>query len=321
VNTNKANIAQIQKYLKGELDAKAMHALERQAQDDPFLMEAIEGYETIGTDQQANFNDLKERFAKRQERAAKRTTPLWRTLSIAATLLITLGVGLLLLKPQHKETVFTKIILSPKADPNSTPALNKQAEPSRDNITADVKHITGTITDPTGHALARVKVRIKGTPLNTKTDSNGRFSLASSNTKGTLSIVAAGYDAKQINLADKNNIKVVLNESANQLASVSVTAYVEDDKPANKTHPAIGWKAFRNYLRQNAFVETGETGLVKLAFTVDTAGTINGIHIIRGKNDALNQKAISLVLNGPVWKGITTGETRLKIQFRKPKES
>jgi len=36
---------QIRKYLNGELDARAMHQLEKEAQNDPFLMEALEGYE------------------------------------------------------------------------------------------------------------------------------------------------------------------------------------------------------------------------------------------------------------------------------------
>lgn len=308
MSTNKADIQQIQKYLNGELDDKAMHALEREAQDDPFLMDAIEGYETIGTNQQGNLDEVKGRFTKRQERNVKPPIRLWRTLTIAATLLIVLSAGLLILKPKHHELALSKVANVPAKTPNNTvipPLLN-----------IDDKHIAGIITDATGHALAGVKVHIKGTKLNTKTDSNGRFSIASAS-KGTLSIAAYGYNNKQISLKDKNNLKVVLNESTNQLAYVSVTAYVEDDKPTNKTHPAIGWKAFREYLRKNAFLETGETGVVKLAFTVDTAGIIKGIRVIKGKNVAMNQKAVDLIVNGPDWKGITPGETRLKILFRK----
>ncbi len=34
----------IRRYLAGELDDKTMHALERQALEDPFLADALEGY-------------------------------------------------------------------------------------------------------------------------------------------------------------------------------------------------------------------------------------------------------------------------------------
>ena len=42
------DILQIRKYLNGELDAAAMHELERRALDDPFLADAIEGFEHAG---------------------------------------------------------------------------------------------------------------------------------------------------------------------------------------------------------------------------------------------------------------------------------
>jgi hypothetical protein len=58
VDKSRANILQIQKYLNGELDAKAMHRLEREAQDDPFLMDALEGYQGSTGNQQTNLDLL-----------------------------------------------------------------------------------------------------------------------------------------------------------------------------------------------------------------------------------------------------------------------
>ncbi|KAA2245195.1 SGNH/GDSL hydrolase family protein [Chitinophaga agrisoli] len=55
----------IRKYLAGELDDKAMHALERQALDDPFLAEALEGYAAFDPDQSAHLADLQGRLAER----------------------------------------------------------------------------------------------------------------------------------------------------------------------------------------------------------------------------------------------------------------
>ena len=44
METNKITYALISQYLGGELDEAAMHELERQALDDPFLADALEGY-------------------------------------------------------------------------------------------------------------------------------------------------------------------------------------------------------------------------------------------------------------------------------------
>ena len=57
MSNKKADISQIRKYLNGELNATAMHQLEQDALDDPFLMDALEGYEVNGKDQQANLHE------------------------------------------------------------------------------------------------------------------------------------------------------------------------------------------------------------------------------------------------------------------------
>jgi TonB family protein len=82
VENKRTDISQIQKYLNGELDAKAMHRLEREAQDDPFLMDALEGYTQSGN-QQAGLADLSARLNNRVDNKVKRLIP-WTAISIAA---------------------------------------------------------------------------------------------------------------------------------------------------------------------------------------------------------------------------------------------
>ena len=54
-------IAQIKKYTSGQLDARAMHQLEREALDDPFLADALEGYQTSDLKQEVNLTELNDR--------------------------------------------------------------------------------------------------------------------------------------------------------------------------------------------------------------------------------------------------------------------
>jgi len=114
---------QIRKYLNGELDAKAMHRLERQAQDDPFLMDALEGYEKAGSSQQKQLNELTARLKNRIEPKKGRIIPL-RYLSIAASVLIVCSAGVWWFNSVHtavseraKVKVTNLVLSKPKALP------------------------------------------------------------------------------------------------------------------------------------------------------------------------------------------------------------
>ncbi|HTI57596.1 carboxypeptidase-like regulatory domain-containing protein [Mucilaginibacter sp.] len=91
MSKHKNDILQIRKYLNGQLDARAMHQLERRALDDPFLADALEGYEHAAADQQANLADLQQRL---QSRTDKKVRPMWIPLSAAASLLIIIAAGI-----------------------------------------------------------------------------------------------------------------------------------------------------------------------------------------------------------------------------------
>lgn len=85
MDKQRADITQIQDYLAGKLDAKAMHRLEREAQDDPLLMDSLEGYQQAGKDQRGNLADLNTLLAQRvnEGKKVRRLIP-WTTISIAA---------------------------------------------------------------------------------------------------------------------------------------------------------------------------------------------------------------------------------------------
>jgi hypothetical protein len=119
------------KYLKGKLDASAMHQLEREAQNDPFLMDALEGYEVNGKDQQPNLTELQQRLAERiapPERG--RSILLWRVLSIAAALLLMIGIGYWELIPKtniHKQTA---ALIKPQQQVEAPVAIQPQNKES-----------------------------------------------------------------------------------------------------------------------------------------------------------------------------------------------
>ncbi|GAB3922922.1 energy transducer TonB [Mucilaginibacter myungsuensis] len=96
MDDSKKDISQIKKYLEGELDARAMHKLEREAQDDPFLMDALEGFESAGGPDAFNFDELDARLAQRIAPAKVRSITPWRYYAAAAAVLLFFSIGYIL---------------------------------------------------------------------------------------------------------------------------------------------------------------------------------------------------------------------------------
>ena len=109
MSVKKADKEQIDKYLKGKLDARAMHKLEREAQDDPFLMDALEGYGAAG-EQDGNLEELKGLLDKRIAPKKERSIILWRVLPIAACLLIALMAGYWYFAPKTNKQQYANVV-------------------------------------------------------------------------------------------------------------------------------------------------------------------------------------------------------------------
>jgi len=84
----------IRQYLAGELDDKAMHALERQALDDPFLADALEGFDQHPPDQQVHLDDLQARLTARvAESRQTKVVPMYYRWAAAAAILLLVTSG------------------------------------------------------------------------------------------------------------------------------------------------------------------------------------------------------------------------------------
>ena len=103
-SNNKPEVSEelIRKYLAGELDDRAMHALERQALDDPFLADALEGYAAHEPDQSAHLADLERRLEQRVAQSEKgKLRLLYYRWASAAAILVILGLSFLWINRQQ----------------------------------------------------------------------------------------------------------------------------------------------------------------------------------------------------------------------------
>ena len=118
------DIIQIRKYLNGELNARAMHELERRALDDPFLADALEGFEQTSASHEANLAELTDRLHQRTEKKMGKIVP-WIPLSAAASILVVLGAGIWFFtnrsnKSEPKRTVAQNVVAEKKETPTAS---------------------------------------------------------------------------------------------------------------------------------------------------------------------------------------------------------
>ena len=124
------------------------HELERRALDDPFLADALEGYEKAGAQQQKNLDELSRRLQDRTDKKVRSIMP-WAQLSIAASVLIIIGVGVWLVSRNKTEK------------PNLVSATVKAEKPAQPTMSAPSAFASPVNADTASKAKAGV---IRPTP-------------------------------------------------------------------------------------------------------------------------------------------------------------
>ncbi len=118
-----------------------MHQLERDAQDDPFLMDAIEGYEATGKTSGDDLADLKKQLANRITHKKGRSILLWRILPIAASIFVMIGVGRVFLTDKPAKVKTSLVVSKQTAQPDNIainpPLISKK---STDVVPQKLKH-------------------------------------------------------------------------------------------------------------------------------------------------------------------------------------
>ncbi len=85
--------------------------------------------------------------------------------------------------------------------------------------------VTGKVTNEAGEALPGASVNIKGATGGTVTDDEGAFSISVSNLNVTLVVSSIGFREKEIPLAGRTNVEIVLVSGTDALSEVVVVGF------------------------------------------------------------------------------------------------
>lgn len=197
--------------------------------------------------------------------------------------------------------------------------------------------LSGKVTaESDGAPIPGVVVKVEGTKLAAVTDADGRFSIpADSSIKGEKVVLNyIGFNSKVVPAKWNEPMNIRLAESSSSLSEVVMTANAaqrsKKTRDSNKikaersggllsgkvagikvtepkemvSSPDGGWNKWTEYLRRNnKFIkEPFLNRQVKLSFVVGTDRKATDVKVLNGIDEAYNQEAKRLVLNGPKWK-------------------
>ncbi|PJJ83289.1 energy transducer TonB family protein [Mucilaginibacter auburnensis] len=394
---SKTNLAKITKYVKGRLNARDRHELERETYDDAFLNEAMDGFEDFAADDhEETIADLKTQLRSRVSTEKNRRVILWSKLAIAASVLLMLGVGYWFLKPLNDESQREKFTSKVKPLPSTVTkdidtieshqpaqfikkkrklvADNVKVEPSITYKTDTVEYIAnaypvrpnakiedmlkkaeGFEIDTTGAVLFNgqplTKARLNGKDYmggdvnqairNLPADILEKFQVvddygdqagktgirtgepnkvlnlttARSDTLNEVVVVGYGTQKKSTLVGAVSNLIVKYPSSRDMAKNLEVIVLTDT---VGLPRPIAGWDDYKSYIRNNAIISNGSPGDVEVAFYVDASGNIIQPQILRGNNKVANAKALTIIANGPKWRGASVAkEVRLRIFFKK----
>lgn len=198
---------------------------------------------------------------------------------------------------------------------NKSNVVGAIAPPKPSSTQGNVKFATGRVLDrSSGRPIINASIKDLQTNQVAVTDSTGQYILPINTANAEIEILSIGYEAQRI-IASNNKI-VQLSPSINEVDEVVVVGY--SGKSAKfKSEPLVGWETYKKYLEENSNESLLGKGNVTLVFDINNFGRPIDIVIKKGESDALNQRAIRIIQNGPDWKKGNDGKkVEVKISFK-----
>lgn len=303
MNNDWLDIELLEDYLDGKLDSKAMHRIEKQALEDPFVAQALAGLSESPKRASQNVSLLQKQLYERigqQQVAKKESVYTWQRLSIAAAAAVMfISVSIIFfMREQERRTELAKLKNQPKnIEVNIAPspelpdsALNENyaANPSADRIPGAGSAgavAAGTPVKPVDVGLISPRRKMENQPVQV----GAAFSAA---------VQTLGQDTAK--------------SETHEVSSSKVNARIASVMPAAAA-PLGGWASLDTYITDhNKFTKQGSAGkFVELSFTIDADGNPSDIRIEKAAAKELDDEAVRLIKEGPKWEQPKTAAARI----------
>jgi CarboxypepD_reg-like domain len=202
-NNNIYSAEYIRKYLDGQLSDQAMQLLEKAALEDPFLADAIEGYEE-SRKQAVSFEtgiaDLRAKLAERINQRKRKTGILFQLSKwqVAASFLVVIGLAIFTVNYVNKKPGITQ------TNPRPEPTTETSKKPPQENINRDdsIKPDEQTIAAVKPLKTGKISINKKEKALSQKADE----SIPDQNTGKSSATVSSGVFTDTLQETEKSEL-------------------------------------------------------------------------------------------------------------------
>ena len=310
-------------YINGLRHGKDAHLLERESMRDPFLYDAIDGFDSVEGNHVERIENMQRRILHKNSINRRYTY-----LSIAASLIILFSIGGYFIFNDRQEGFIAK------------GKYSEQVPVSEDNAGANVEYEKKNVIEEEEALFEKDKPIIIGQEEQIVSD-NMEVALISESAKGELSEEVADADlgivkdeemlagiegvedqfqvagdsiyiaeaAKTLPENTANAEKKEIRTPASSGSGLSQSATGQQKKTATRLEtpePKIGWKDYKKYLKDSLRRPTGgdcakSKGTVEVTFHIDEGGHPYDFVIGKSLCPDADAEAIRLVKDGSLW--------------------
>ena len=284
-------------YIQGERRGKKAHQLEQESMHDPFLYDAIEGYDKINDNPTYHLKTLQKQIVKRSRKKSHRIQ-LW---NIAACVLLVICLSAVFFLKDTNRLEEISYVENQIKGPQIAEFQNQINESSTANDTIVVIHEEKKEViekrpekeEIKGEVILREKVN--HFPKTEKIQTNLRTE-------------------KPNTMLTNAEIQAILSGRNQEEFSEKI-----DERNFQTPKPTIGERAYKEYLEKNRKSSRGSAcesrrGKVILLFQVNEKGRPAKISVLRSLCQAADNEAIRLLQSGPDWT-ISDRNAQIEILF------
>lgn len=304
-------------YIRGDRRGKDANSFEMEAMDDPFLSDAIEGYDAVYGDHTDMVKRLENWVQDRSLRSRRsRRRKLWGALSAAAVVLIGAGVGLYMYNSRTPGTFTVAKLLrdSPPAEEISMSRFRGEISGSEPAVpvraAALVEAVAEEIAAPdssvqAGSLIASNMVDTEKSAARLEKIADDAAEIAEADVVSAVAIEASETEA--VALAQKSTVIETVTETAEAVGGGIVDALatrsVQD--PGEDVETVV-YPVFDDYFRKNRRLKNDADGNplkgeVVVEFRVNDAGVPSGLRIVSSFSREANREVLELLVEGPRW--------------------
>lgn len=281
MNSDWIDIELLEDYLDGKLDSKAMHRIEREALEDPFVAQALAGLSESPRRGVKSVSMLQKQLYERiaeQQVVKKESVFTWQRLSVAAAaavMFISVSIIFFMRDKEARDRIA-------KSQPKRVEVNIAPSPVVMDSVKGNDYAVNPARKAPERIDVGKISPRREARPGPIRAEEATAFTMEGA----PVAVDTAAVIASAVTVAKTKNINA-------RVASVA---------PAVST-PVGGWAKLDSYINENnKLVKAGLSGqFVEVSFLVDAAGNPSDVKVVKNATEAFDTEAVRLIKEGPKW--------------------